>query len=252
MIRKVIKKENDLTIVFISDTHSKHEELVIPRCDILVHSGDYTQVGSPQEIMQFYNWLKRQTQCKHKVFIEGNHDMHADPTEPIAKNRFFNVASYEDFINRLKELKLEEDNIHRLFNSSITIEGVKFWGSPYTPYFHGWGFNSTTDELIQNWNQVPNDTDILVSHGPPNGHLDVCKNGDVVGDVALMQKILEVRPSICAFGHIHESNGIHTIGIGNEKKVTLINASSLDEFYRCTNKPVKIIYNKTNNYVFKT
>ena len=232
-----------LKIVFISDTHSLHHNLLIPRCDILVHCGDYTQTGTPQEIMSFYEWLKNQTQAKYKVFIEGNHDMHADPNHPPARGGFSHTSSYEDFMSHLPTWKdkFKEHNIYRLFNSEVIIEGLKFWGSPYTPYFHGWGFNSSTDELIENWKQIPDDVDILLTHGPSHGHLDTCKNGNVAGDVPLLMKLLEVRPKIHAFGHIHEQNGQKTIGIDKESEILLINASSLNEFYECTNKP-HVIY----------
>lgn len=227
-----------MRLVLISDTHSQHDKVVIPECDVLVHAGDYSQVGSPQEIASFYSWLCNQTQAKHKVFIEGNHDMHADPT--ITTKKFTNTASYADFQAWLPtwNKKFEDANIHRLLNSEVVIDGVKFYGSPYTIAFHGWGFNSTLDELQENWKSVPEDTDVLITHGPPLGKLDRCMNGHRAGDPWLMQKVIEIKPKIHVFGHIHESSGMHTIGIAGETQTTLFNASMLDESYDLSNQPI--------------
>lgn len=239
-------------IVFISDTHNRHGELIIPECDVLVHSGDYTSIGTPSEIISYFTWLCDQKQAKHKVFIEGNHDFHADPTRPKRMfERFPNASTYEAFIEELVlwKDKFQENNIHRLLNSEVIIDGVKFWGSPYTPAFHGWGFNSTSIKLEENWKQCPKDVDVLITHGPAYDRLDKCRSGDSAGDIWINELVREVKPYIHTFGHIHESAGSCLVGLtGREKQTLTLNSSSMDEYYKISNKPFQVILEKEIEY----
>ena len=49
----------------------------LPKGDVLVHSGDFSNVGLPDEITHFNDFLKQQD-FKHKVIIAGNHDIAFD------------------------------------------------------------------------------------------------------------------------------------------------------------------------------
>lgn len=204
-------------IVFISDTHGQHDRLVLPNGDILVHAGDFSQRGKPEEVADFLTWMSAQP-FEYRILIAGNHDFLAE-TDP------------ELFLSMLPS------NVIYLNDSGCEVAGIRFWGSPITPWFFDWAFNRKRGgEIQQHWNLIPPDTDILVTHGPPYGILDrVVRDGSPVGCRNLMRTVQEIRPKIHVFGHIHEGYGDTTI-----EGVRYINAAVLDERYRMVNAPVVV------------
>tara|TARA_Y100000296_G_C5174834_1_gene259491 strand:- start:2061 stop:2591 length:531 start_codon:yes stop_codon:yes gene_type:complete len=63
---------------------------------------------------------------------------------------------------------LRSCGIKYLNDSSITIDGIKFWGSPIQPWFHDWAFNRKRgNEIRKHWELIPTNTDVLLTHGPP-------------------------------------------------------------------------------------
>ena len=223
-----------MKFTFISDTHNKHNNIDVGSGDILFHSGDATGHGSFGEIENFANWLAKQD-YKHKVFTPGNHDFDFESKPEI-------------YFKMFKEL-----GIHLLIDEGVTLDGVKIWGSPVTPWFHDWAFNRArngtevslykVDYIFPHWDMIPNDTDVLLTHGPPHEILDELQfingvpKGQFVGCEDLLKRVKEVKPKIHAFGHIHCGYGT------KEKDGTLfINASSLDEMYSPGNEPIKVKY----------
>ena len=70
-------------------------------------------------------------------------------------------------------LKQKIKNSTMLIDEEFTLNGIKFYGSPRTPEFFDWAFmykRGKKAELI--WSNIPDDTDILITHGPPKGILD--------------------------------------------------------------------------------
>ena len=100
-----------MKIVAISDTHGLHDQLVLPKGDMLVHTGDVSGRGRINEVIEFLNWFKKQD-FKYKVFIAGNHDFFFERTEAEQ------VA------------EIIPDEVHYLNDSGVTIEGISIWGSP--------------------------------------------------------------------------------------------------------------------------
>lgn len=175
-----------MRIVHISDTHGKHRDLVLPPGDVLVHSGDFCELGIDVEINAFLNWIDRQS-YKHIVLISGNHDS--------------DLAECEGFV----DLQFEFGRVHYLCNDSIVIDGVKFYGSPYTPSEFGDSFTYYPEDA--DWSNIPNDTDVLVTHGPPRDILD-----DGQGCSALKTRVAELNLKAHLFGHIHQSKGMKKKG----------------------------------------
>lgn len=214
-----------MIITFISDTHNLHKHLtskafknILGSGDILVHSGDLTGVGRESEVKDFLNWFS-DTKYTHKIFIAGNHDWW------FVKNH--------DIPNKYKD-----KGVHYLFDSSVEINGIKFWGSPWQPEFYDWAFNLPRGEkLAEKWNLIPNDTDILITHGPAFGILDWSPSGQRVGCEDLFNKIMEIRPKIHVCGHIHCSYGQK-----NFNEIEFLNASTLNERYEYENKPISLIF----------
>jgi len=210
-----------MKVVCISDTHGKHEELTLPNGDVLIHAGDFTMNSSKLAVVTFLEWFNEQ-EYKHKVLIAGNHERQLE-SDPMW---------FQDLLARFPAITY-------LQNSGTTIEGLKFWGSPDTPEFCAWAFNRTHEELVEIWNQVPNDTEVLITHGPAHGILDKVNNtwsADSNLGCKALKECIKTLPSLKLHvsGHLHESAGIH------ERNYVAVNASVLDEGYKMVNKPIVI------------
>lgn len=208
-----------MKIVTISDTHTMERSLVVPDGDVLIHAGDITGRGSIHDLEEFLDWFGGMPH-KHKIVIAGNHDW-----------------CYENF---LREEAINKTNqvATYLEDSSITIDGVKFYGSPWQPEFCNWAFNVPRGkQLAEIWAKIENDTNVLITHGPPYKILDLCSGGHVGCEdlLAAAQKLPNLKYHI--FGHIHE-------GYGSMKflDVTYINASNCTGNYRPTNQPIVVDY----------
>lgn len=221
-----------MKIVFISDTHNKHEHLtskgmgnILGSGDVLVHAGDITSMGYDYEIKLFLDWFSN-TDFTHKIFIAGNHDF-----------------GFEDMRDIAPEYK--EKGVHYLFDSEVIIDGVKFYGSPWQPEFYNWAFNLPRGEkLAEKWAKIPGNTDILITHGPAHGILDAVPMGGHVGCEELSQRIFEVKPKIHVCGHIHGSYGQKRI-----YDIEFLNASVLNERYNHQNKPIVVNFDVENKEV---
>lgn len=204
-------------IVCISDTHLAHEDITIPKCDFLIHSGDATYRGSEQEIRSFANWFNRQP-AKHLIYTPGNHEVFFEKALPLSKAWF----------------QEECPKGHLLLHEEITIDGLKIFGSPWTPEFGNWAFmySRFEQEGIEKWDSIPNDVDILVTHGPPQNILDRVENPNVynsgpLGCYDLRERIKNLKNlKLHVFGHIHSGHGIMTID-----NTIFVNASVMDEMY---------------------
>lgn len=201
-----------MKILCISDTHNKHTKLALPACDILIHAGDFSGKGREKEIYAFLEWFASdKVPGTYKIFIAGNHDFGMESEER---------GAYE---KRALELGLIYLN-----DSGATINGIKIWGSPMTPWFHDWAFNRHRgEEIRKHWEMIPTDVDILITHGPPMGILDKTWRGQNVGCEELKKIILEEKKfhklRLHVFGHIHEDKGQKTI-----EGIQFINASSVN------------------------
>mmetsp|Transcript_12631 Transcript_12631/g.14485 ORF Transcript_12631/g.14485 Transcript_12631/m.14485 type:complete len:329 (+) Transcript_12631:70-1056(+) len=218
--------EDMLRIVCISDTHGKHDQIDsnnIPDGDILIHAGDLTNKGEPATLRGFRDWV-RKLPHKHKLVIGGNHDLSLD------KN--FRSSLNPESIKNARDNVFDVEEFIYLCNDSITLEGYNFFGSPIQPEFNSWAFQRERGQESRNeWNQIPDETDVLITHGPPLGFGDLCKNGCRAGCLDLLREVqFRVRPIVHVFGHIHEGYGHSTDG-----QTLFLNASSCDYFYRPTN-----------------
>jgi hypothetical protein len=207
----------------------------LPESDVLVHGGDVSNIGGKTDVENFLQWFCNQPH-PHKIFIAGNHDRSFDPK--------FNFEPSIDWDrpNRNKQswlsayLRTLPSNVHYLEDNGIEINGIKFWGSPWTPWFHGtsWAFNKHRgSEIKEIWDTIPQGTDVVITHGPVSYKLDYVPHSDeYVGCNDLLYKIQEIKPLLHISGHIHEGYGFTYDG-----ETTYINASSVNFNYVIANKP---------------
>jgi calcineurin-like phosphoesterase family protein len=212
-----------MRLILISDTHGKHKvftdeinELITPD-SVLIHCGDFTVTGKEREVRKFNGWIGDiDLPTERKLVCAGNHELTFDRHDG---------GRYKSMLSRCTYLEDE----------SVNIDGFQFYLSPWSPYFCDWAFGYFPDRAELVWDRVPDDTDILISHGPPKYILDRCDNGNVGCDVLGYHVAERVRPLIHAFGHIHEGYG--QVKVGNTH---YINASLLDGSYDPINKPIVV------------
>ena len=210
-----------MKILCISDTHCRHKDLRIDTdVDMIIHAGDFAHEKNPifnsVEATDFLVWYD-DLPIKHKILIAGNHD-----------------TAVESSLIDKKTIKEFYPTITYLQHEYIIIEGIKIFGSPYTPEFKNWAFNVKREKLHKYWKVIDNDTDIVITHGPPMGILDSAgregKFVEQVGCRSLMKRILEVKPKYHIFGHIHSERGIPNTGTRTVVglNTTFVNASVLE------------------------
>lgn len=216
-----------LKLVIISDTHTQGRALKVPDGDVLIHCGDSTYRGTGPETHHEMEWFSALPH-KHKIIIAGNHELgwEADLDRnfyrqvPITKPHF--LDKYPDLIY--------------LHNTEVTINGVRFWGSPYQPEFYNWAFmKKRGPALAANWAEMPEGIDVLITHGPPYGFGDVNESDNRFGDEDLLKRVLDVKPQIHCYGHAH-----HGYGEYFHDGIHFINAASLNEDYNPVNAPVVV------------
>ena len=205
---------NPIDILDLSDTHGQHKNLKsLPEADVIVHSGDFTFAGSEEEAYDFMNWFCN-LPYKHKIFIAGNHDM------------CMYGADHIDGLSR---------NVHYLYNNSVVIDGIKFYG---IPMFMEDCMDGNLDVFINN---IPDDTDVLITHMPPKGTCDLANYGkgpEHRGNATLAELLKKLHPTCHLFGHEHDAYG-KTI----KENVIYSNACVVDSRYNLINNPTIININ---------
>jgi Icc-related predicted phosphoesterase len=199
-----------MRIVAISDTHNLHQEISIPDGDILIHAGDFTERGTLEELLDFEKFF-RQLPHKHKLIVAGNHDFYLED-HPEESARILSDYTY-------------------LLDQSVTIDGVKFYGSPWQPRFQHWAFNLDRGaEIKKKWDLIPEDVDILITHGAPFGIGDQTFLEENIGCEELLKAVQRKKPKYHIFGHIHEGFGTQVIG-----ETTFLNVAVCNMHYRAAN-----------------
>lgn len=233
-----------MRIVCISDTHSLQDNMLyeIPDGDILIHSGDISNRGGEKDVTNFIHWFQNIKGFDLKIFISGNHDYCFEKVnEPHHKGDYdwlHHLMSTEN-LSQSDVVYLQDDYI--TFISEEFSKPLKIYGTPWQPWFYDWAFNLPRlgKELQEKWDMIPFDTDILITHGPPNGYGDLVNNwrqpNTNVGCELLTNIIGEHKIPLNVFGHIHEGYGVYT-----NENTTFVNASICTADYRPTNKPIII------------
>ena len=208
-----------MKIVCMSDIHGQYQKFgfEIPDGDVFVFTGDIShnslEVLNVKNFNEFLNSLPH----KHKVIICGNHDF------------IFEKKNGADL--------LTAEGVHYLQDSEIVIDGVKFYGSPWQPWFYNWAFNLRRGkDLADVWAKIPNDVNVLLTHGGPKGILDMTDRGDATGCDDLRVRLQDLPDlKLHCYGHIHHAYGVEVI-----EGVTFVNASTCNEEYYPSNPPIVV------------
>jgi Icc-related predicted phosphoesterase len=200
-----------MKITAVSDMHGTLPD--IPPCDLLLIGGDITPVTNHKIPYQaewldttFRRWLE-QVPARKVIGVAGNHDFIFEQ-EPDRVPAGLNWTYLQD--------------------SGCEWEGLRFWGTPWQPWFFDWAFNLYEPDLAPKWDRIPAGTDILVLHGPPHGYGDGVPEGGGVrrtGSPSLLRRIEQVVPRLAIFGHIHEGRGEWRLGPTVLANVTILDVS---------------------------
>ncbi|KAL4864328.1 hypothetical protein BDV12DRAFT_176327 [Aspergillus spectabilis] len=223
-----------IRVVCISDTHTL-QWADIPDGDLLIHAGDLCNDGSAREIQATVDWL-RKLPHPHKVVICGNHDSYFDVRSRLPEDRDQSFAAVSSSTASLRSVDdfdsphpIDWGDIHYLQHSSVTVtfpplpqdsssssallvsrpRSLTIYGAPQIPAIvpfgpeHAFAYPAHHDA----WSgTVPANTDILITHTPPQSHLDLSPVYST-GCPFLLAESWRVRPALHVFGHVHAAYG---------------------------------------------
>jgi Icc-related predicted phosphoesterase len=202
-----------MRIWFLSDTHCEHQRLVVPAVDAVIHCGDESTHGNAwmneREARQFFEWYTSLT-IPTRIFVPGNHST-------AIEQGLIRASDYPE--------------ITFLIHESVELHGFRIFGSPFTPQFYDWAYMKDRSVLDTVWQSIPDKVDILITHGPPKGILDVTADMRTgrpinVGSKSLMRHVTErIKPRIHAFGHIHDEPEVHNFGTITQGATQFINCA---------------------------
>lgn len=191
-----------MKLALISDTHGEHEKIkYFPTADIFIHCGDVINVKKPQKLLSFKQWLSILPYSKI-LLICGNHDIKLQNLK-FAKKYFSDIS-----------------NVYYLGEEEIIINNVKFYGISWNYMFQKWAYDRNENSIKFKFDKIPNDTNVLITHGAPYRILDFGPPlphlkryiSEHAGSIILYEKIQQLKYlKLHSFGHIHEARGQQTI-----------------------------------------
>jgi len=196
-----------MKIVIISDTHGGHEDLGQLCGDVLIHCGDVEHLFRKDDraIEKIDNWFGRQ-KFSHILCIGGNHDLTLEEQARDGTQPFQNATFLHD--------------------AELVLDGVKFYGASWVPNLNNHAFFADERALDEAWSKIPDDVDVLITHTPPAGVLDVSSRGLALGCKHLAKRLKTLKPVLHCFGHVHASAGSRKRG-----GTTYVNASSVNSSF---------------------
>jgi|ERR1039458_1998019 Icc-related predicted phosphoesterase len=199
-------------IIAVSDLHGFLPE--IPDCDVLLIAGDICPTFDHSLDFQL-GWLD----TNFRQWLEDA------PTENI-----IGVAGNHDFVFEARSDRVERLELPWLYleDSSYKYQGIKYYGLPWIPNLKAWAFYANDITLARKYEAIPDDVDIILSHGPPLGYCDRNESYESVGSVAALSALQRVSPKAFVCGHIHEAFGEKDFRLNR----FVYNVSYVDEWYK--------------------
>lgn len=215
----------------ISDLHGYLPS--IDQCDILIIAGDICPVSNHYLNYQL-SWLN----TEFRKWLDN-----------LSVTKVIAIAGNHDFIFEKNPQLVPKLNWTYLQDNFIYSHSLKIYGLPWQRRFYDWAFNLDEPELDKKYEQIPNDTNIIISHGPVYGYGDKVPRkitdeneeteevllAEHVGNRKFRERIMKTGPKLVVYGHIHS-------GYGQYKYFDsmLINASLVNENYEPVNKPIYV------------
>lgn len=221
------------TIVAISDLHGQLPPLgALPAGHILVIAGDVCPDFKPSIELRYQGervdrqgfqqgrWLN----TTFRGWLEGANDKYA---------AVIGIAGNHDFVFEKEPILESIEPLPWIYLEDYGVEvfGIKFWGTPWVPNLAYWAFCANDAGLRARAALIPNDIDVLVTHGPPYGVLDHVRGAGPVGDVSIAEAVERIQPKAVICGHIHEQHG---------QEGGVFNVSLLDDRYEMVYPPTVI------------
>lgn len=205
-----------MRVVIVSDTHGRHRALGRLSGDVLIHCGDVDNLFQryPTPVEAVDRWFGEQD-FAHILCVGGNHDVEVE-TRVMARLAPFQNATF-------------------LHEAGVEIEGLRFYGVSWVPDLMGHAFFADDEMLERAWDRIPDDVDVLITHTPPGGILDVSSRGRPLGCPLLARRLRQIQPQLHCFGHVHASAGQRRIG-----ETTYVNATSVNSELVVSRPPVVI------------
>jgi len=214
-----------MKIGFVSDTHNQRaNKWGLEPCDVICHTGDFSFRGTDSEINQFFvdaSKAIKDTKAKSFICVPGNHELGVQEYESIFRQR------------------CEDNGIILLIQQGIELEGIKFYGTPFQNDFNDWAYNiADSQKLTDLYSQIPDDTEVLLTHCPPRDMLDYSPMCGNVGSPELWARIVPMlgKLKVNAFGHIHYSHGVKEF-LGTK----FINAAIVSDHYNLNPEDSRMI-----------
>jgi Icc-related predicted phosphoesterase len=228
-----------MRLALASDVHGQWKALSYPEADVLVLPGDLLrsvygpaqpELEAEHQVVElvafnsFLGQLKETRGYKQVVVVAGNHDYAFERREAACRAALTHAILLQ--------------------NEATEIGGLKFYGSPWTPWFFAWAFNFPRP--VENpakaraharscWEKIPADTEVLITHGPPYGIRDEVERGSV-GCKYLAERLPALKKlKLHAFGHIHPGAGEEVRKIAG-RSVRFVNAAILNDAYTIANE----------------
>ena len=236
------KPQGSIRLMCLSDTHGFHEQIpkdVIVPCDIAIHAGDFSNIGEVETVKSFRDWFVK-LPAKHKVCTAGNHELSFD-----IENREDILPKWEQLksrtkggIDSAKPIIANDPDIVYLEKSTVEIEGLKIYGSPYSVFFCDWAFQVWPQIALYMWDDIQEGTDIVITHGPPDGVASEEDRKKVRGNPGcpfLTRRIEKIQPSVAIFGHVHEWHPVSHLG-----ETLVVGVSVINNRYQYYRPPVYI------------
>jgi Icc-related predicted phosphoesterase len=205
-----------MRIWLISDTHTQHAGLAVPQAEMVIHCGDEANSAdvaeNAQQCRDFFEWFT-ELPIPQKLFVPGNHSTAIEQ----------GAVSPADY-----------PSVRFLLHESFHFDGLRIFGSPYTPQHHDWVFMRPRSSMNDVWQTVPSGVDLLITHGPPKGILDLTYDGEakaiVQGGCSALRSHVDTRiqPKVHAFGHFHDQHGLTNFGTYTRGQTKFINCSCCD------------------------
>jgi hypothetical protein len=215
-----------LRLVCTSDIHGQQVQVKVPDGDVFIFAGDAAGQGGESEFRRFCQWVQWLPH-RHKLIVAGNHDGVVERLGKEATTALLTADGRHPEIQYLQDQK-------------YVVQDLVFWGAPWTPRFFNWSFMETRGaKMKQKWDLMPNHVDVLITHGPSYGRLDVSgRDPGRCGCEALADRIKQVQPKLHVHGHIHGSYGWSEQRWPDGRVTCYANVSCCNEAYAPINPPV--------------